>query len=549
MTHPGGHTHNPCVMKTTNVPVVLASLALTLALAACEKQPVGPGGPVKAPGADKTAAERVRVDLYVMSMCPYGVQAENAFAPLVEKLGPALDLRIEYIASEENGKIVSLHDEPEVKGNIAQLCAAKIAPDRGFRMILCQNRTPRDIPDNWEGCAKELGIDLAAMKRCYTTAEGQDLLRVSLKRAEAAKAEGSPTIKIAGRSYEGRRKGADLLRAICAEFQGARPAACAEAKPSPQVNVTLLSDSRCKPCGNIEKIVPQLKGLFPNLRHTLVDYGTPAGKKLYQESGVKLLPAVLFDATLDGDSEGKQELAQYLRPAGSYRQLLVGAKFDPTAEICDNAKDDNGDGKVDCADPQCKEQLVCRAETKKRLDVFVMSQCPYGVRALDSMKEVLKNFAGQGVAFQVHYIATAAGDGFKSLHGQPEVDENIRGVCAMKHYGANLKYLDYIWCRNPKIADPDWKPCARNGIDPKVIEACSTGPEGKKLLRENIKLAEALGVDASPSWMANNKFPFSGIDAESIKTNLCKHNAGLKGCDKTLSGPPAEGGGGGSCGN
>jgi hypothetical protein len=539
-------------MSTSRLVAIVVAGALALGTGACEKQPVGPAGPAKpsasGPGA---GAERVRVDLYVMSMCPYGVQAENAFAPIVEKLGPALDLRVEFIASEEGGKLVSLHDEPEVKGDIAQLCAAKIAPDRSYRLILCQNKTPRAIPDNWEQCAKEVGIDVETMRRCYTTSEGQDLLRVSAKRAAAAKAEGSPTIHIAGKSYEGGRRGADFLRAICDEFKSTKPAACAELKPPAQVSITILSDVRCKPCAQIEKIVPQLKGIFPGLKHTLLDYGTPEGKKVFAAAGVKHLPAVLFDASLDGDPDGMKEVQQFLRPAGSYRQLLIGAKFDPTGEICDNGIDDNGDGKIDCADPQCKETLLCRAETKKRLDVFVMSQCPYGVRALDAMKEVLKNFAGQDVGFGVHYIAAATPTGFRSLHGQPEVDENIRGVCAIKHYGAKLKFMDYIWCRNPNITDVDWKSCAKNGIDPKVIEACSTGPEGKKLLAENIKLAEVLNVEASPSWMANNKFPFAGIDAESIKKNLCKHNPGLKGCDKTLSGPPADapGGGAGSCGN
>jgi hypothetical protein len=532
---------------------VLLVFAGTLALAACEKQPVGPAGPVKAPASGQGAgADRVRVDLYVMSMCPHGVQAENAFGPVVEKLGQALDLRVEFIASEEGGKLVSLHEEPEVKGDIAQLCAARIAPGRSYRLILCQNRTPRQIPDNWEQCAKEVGIDVEAMRRCYNGSEGEGLLRVSAKRAAAAKAEGSPTIHIAGKNYEGRRRAGDLLRAICAEYQAGKPAACAELKAPAAVNITILSDSRCKPCAQIEKIVPQLKEVFPGLKHTMLDYGTPEGKKLYAATGVKHLPAVLFDASLDGDPDGAKEVQQYLRPAGTHRQLLIGAKFDPTAEICDNGRDDNGDGKVDCADPQCKETLHCRAETKKRLDVFVMSQCPYGVRALDAMKEVLRNFAGQDVGLGVHYIAAATPTGFRSLHGQPEVEEDIRGVCAMKHYGAKLKFMEYIWCRNPNIADADWKPCAKNGIDPKVIEACSTGPEGKKLLQENIKLAEALVVEASPSWLANNKFAFSGIDAESIKKNLCQHNPGLKGCDKTLSGPPAEGpgaGGGGSCGN
>ncbi len=45
----------------------------------------------------------------------------------------------------------------------------------------------------------------------------------------------------------------------------------------------------------------------------------------------------------------------------------------------------------------------------------------------------------------------------------------------------------------------------------------------------------------------------TGIDAETVKKNLCEHNPGLKGCDKTLSGPPTAPDGKpadqGSCGN
>jgi protein-disulfide isomerase len=538
-------------MRTLRSFVLVAFAALSLL--ACEKRPVAPVAPASAPAAGPVAAGgKVRVDLYVMSLCPYGVQAENAIGPVLEKLGSAVDFRLNYIAGEQNGKLVSLHREPEVKGDIVQLCAARANPDRFFRMVLCQNKEWRRIPDNWEQCAQEAGIDVEAVRACYQGPEGEALLRASMKLAEQARAEGSPTIHIAGKPYEGGRRTNDFIRAICAEAGGTKPPACTQLKPPATVTVTILNDSRCKPCQQITRIIPQLQGIFPGLKHTMVDYGTPEGKKLFAATGAKYLPAVLFDASLDGDAEGKEQVSRFLRPAGAYRLLAIGAKFDPKAEICDNNVDDNGDGKVDCGDPTCKETLLCRPEAKKHLDVFVMSQCPFGVRALDAAKEVLNHFAGQGVTLSVHYIASATPDGFRSLHGQAEVDENIRGVCAIKHYPAKHKFMDYIWCRNPNIHDGNWKTCAKNGIDAKVMEACATGPEGKKLLADNIKLAETLGVEASPSWLANGKFPFSGIDAETIKTNLCKHNAGLKGCDKTLSGPPAGGpgaGGGGSCGN
>ena len=68
-----------------------------------------------------------------------------------------------------------------------------------------------------------------------------------------------------------------------------------------------------------------------------------------------------------------------------------------------------------------------------------------------------------------------------------------------------------------------------------MIKACSEGEEGKKYLEENLKVANSLAIGSSPTWLANSKYKFAGIDAQTIKTNLCAHNPTLKGCDKTLS--------------
>ena len=41
--------------------------------------------------------------------------------------------------------------------------------------------------------------------------------------------------------------------------------------------------------------------------------------------------------------------------------------------------------------------------------------------------------------------------------------------------------------------------------------------------------------------VANGKYKFSGIDAETVKRNLCQYNKGLANCDKALSAAPAGG--------
>ena len=496
-------------------------------------------------GVTGTTGPKVPVEMYIMSKCPFGVRAVDGFAPVLKELGDRIDFKLEYIATPlGDGKFKSLHGEPEVQGNIQQLCAMKHYGSMAewLPFVECVNKTWREIPKNWEGCAKQANLDVAKLKGCIDGQEGKDLLDASAKRATARRAQGSPTIYLAGNSYNGGRSKNDFMRAICQNMSGQKPAVCAKIPEPIEVKAIVLNDARCTKC-NTKGLEGNLRGrFFPKLTVRTVDYGTPEGKKLYADLKLKHLPAWLFEAGVE-KSDKWSSISRWMEPMGPYKKLRVPASFDPTAEICDNKKDDTGNGKIDCDDETCKGQLVCREETKKSLAVFVMSQCPFGVRALDSMKEVIKNF-GDDLKFDVHYIANKAANGkcprgearfgFCALHGPPEVDENIRHLCAKKHYAKNNKYLEYIWCRNKNYRSSDWKGCATNGIKADVIEKCFNS-EGPKLHEEDIKIAEQLQVSGSPTWLANNRHKFSGIAADAIKQNVCQRNPGMKNCDKNLT--------------
>ncbi len=476
---------------------------------------------------------QVAVELYIMSKCPYGARTAGPMIDAIKKLGSAVDFKLDYIVTPQGDDFRSLHGPTEVRGNIDQLCAKKVGGDKYMAFVQCVSKNYRDIPNNTEQCAKEAGIDFGALKTCAEGPEGKSLLRESAARAQAAGARGSPTIKIGGKSYRGGRGTRDFMRAICAAAKDPKPKACAEIPPPVKVNMIVLTDKRCKDC-RTARYEAQLKSYFPGLEVKTVDYDTPEGKELYQKTGVKFLPALLFDESVT-KAEAYAQFARRFNKVGDYYQIRVRAKFDPTAEICDNKKDDTGNGLVDCDDPTCKQTLTCREEKKGELAVFVMSQCPYGVRALNAMKEVF-GALGDNVKFSIHYIADKTPTGFRSLHGQGEVDEDIRELCAIKHYAKDRKYMEYIWCRNKDIRSKDWEKCTgSNGISADVIRKCAEGEEGKKLLEEDIKIAQALQIGASPTWLANNKYKFSGIQPERIKSSFCKHNPGTKGCDKKLS--------------
>jgi len=487
--------------------------------------------------------DSVKVDFYVMSQCPFGTQVVDVIAPVKEKLGDELDLNIEYILYPQTqyagreaqycvDELCSMHGIPEVQGNIVQLCAIKHEPEDHMKMLTCQNKDAKNIPDNWEQCARLNGLDIEKIKSCYEGDEGKELLRASSAKANEVKATGSPTIYLAGEKYSGGRTENDFMRAICNAYEGEKPEECADIPEPTKVTAMFINDKRCDTC-DISKLVGQLKGLFPGLDATEYDYSETEGKKIFEDAGLTLLPAVLFDESVK-DDPNYANVQSYIVEAGDHLSLRIGASFDPEAEICNNNIDDTGNGKVDCDDDTCVNTMECREEIENHLQVFVMSDCPYGREGIKALKGAVDNF-GDAIDYEVHYIANEAGDGFNSLHGQYEVDENIIQLCVLEHSPA--VWLDYIYCRSDKgVRGIEWTGCAEEvGVAAEKVQACFDGDEGKDLLREDIKIAGGLGIGASPTWLANNKYKFSGIDAETVKQNFCKYNEGAEGCENTLS--------------
>ncbi|MDE0688557.1 MAG: multiheme c-type cytochrome [Candidatus Poribacteria bacterium] len=148
---------------------------------------------------------------------------------------------------------------------------------------------------------------------------------------------------------------------------------------------------------------------------------------------------------------------------------------------------------------------------KPTLELFVMSYCPFGVQAEEKVFPIVKEF-GDTIDFKLRFIAQEKATvslqevtPFTSLHGYPEVAENIRQLLIAQEYPD--KYLDYILCRGKKL-DKSWEDCAEKyGIDVERIQALFDAPEAEQLFRENIKRAAELGIRASPTiFVDGHKF-------------------------------------------
>jgi hypothetical protein len=188
--------------------------------------------PTQAP---KKSARPV-VDLFVMSFCPYGVQAETAIGPVVDLLGSKADIRIRYITTVSGttvSSVKSLHGPSEAQEDLRQLCIRKESPDLYGKYLdlfntrcypVWQNAT--QLQSCRENVTATLGISLADSETCASGSEGLGLLKADELDAKKYSATASPTLFINGVKYAGSRTPEAFKTAICTSFETA-PAECA----------------------------------------------------------------------------------------------------------------------------------------------------------------------------------------------------------------------------------------------------------------------------------------------------------------------------------
>ena len=145
------------------------------------------------------------LELFVMSYCPYGVQAEEKVIPIVKKFGDAIDFKLQFVAQEKEepspqdiSPFTSLHGYPEVAENIRQLLIAQEYPDKYLDYIFCRGKK---LNKSWEDCAKKLGIDVAKIQALFDTPEAEQLFRENIKRATELGIRASPTILVDGHKF------------------------------------------------------------------------------------------------------------------------------------------------------------------------------------------------------------------------------------------------------------------------------------------------------------------------------------------------------------
>jgi len=200
---------------------------------------------------------------------------------------------------------------------------------------------------------------------------------------------------------------------------------------------------------------------------------------------------------------------------------------------------------VDEAKASMAEQVQEPAELQKtetpEVLLFVMSFCPYGNVAEDAMAPVV-DVLGETVYFEPIYIVSRMSDGsWASLHGQVELNQDIREKIIYELYGADV-WMDYVYEVNAQCdyvnADECWKaPAEALGINTTAVEEYfnnQTKVDG--LLAKEAALTAAYGVSGSPTLIINGKTQSVARTPESYKGAICSaYLSAPEGCGDTLS--------------
>ena len=157
--------------------------------------------------------------------------------------------------------------------------------------------------------------------------------------------------------------------------------------------------------------------------------------------------------------------------------------------------------------PRQTRQGVFNGKTGKPgvMELFVMSQCPYGAMAENLVIQAQKDGKmPQGKEIKVRYIVNYdEKNGFGSLHGPAEWEEDVRQLLIAKYYPE--KFWKYLEIRNKDYRSSRWdKAMEGAGINSKKIMK-KFDKEGIELLKEEAKYAAEYGVNASPTFLWEGK--------------------------------------------
>ncbi len=201
-------------------------LTETAAALSASNTPTPTPAPSSLPKSDKP-----KVELFVMSHCPYGTQAEKGLLPVIGLLKNKADFDIKFM-------YYAMHGKKEVDEQLNQVCIKNEQKDKFYEYLKCFLKD-----GNGAKCLTEAKVDIAKLTACVKKLDKEYGVSVKLNdqstwlsgqfplfdvyKADNTKYNvgGSPTLIINGREASSGRSPAAYLAAVCGAFNTA-PTEC-----------------------------------------------------------------------------------------------------------------------------------------------------------------------------------------------------------------------------------------------------------------------------------------------------------------------------------
>src|SRR3989339_1008594 len=186
-------------------------------------------------------SDKPKVELFVMSNCPYGLQMEKALIPAYDLLKNKADIEVKFVS-------YAMHGKPEVDENTRQYCAQQQDKDKYFSYLNCYATT-----EDSASCIKQSGLNESKINSCIEKTDKQfaitnkyndraswlsgqyPIYPIHAELNDKYGVQGSPTLVINGVQVDASRTPNALKAIICSAFNNP-PAECGQtlASASPQ---------------------------------------------------------------------------------------------------------------------------------------------------------------------------------------------------------------------------------------------------------------------------------------------------------------------------
>ncbi|MFZ5559520.1 MAG: DsbA family protein [Patescibacteria group bacterium] len=191
-------------------------------------------------GSDIPKKDSVLAQLFVMSFCPYGNQAEEIMKDVVGVLKDKAGIELHYViysnyqgggsnyCLDKENKYCSMHGIQELRQDIREFCVQKYQKDKFWDFLKEINAkcNSTNADTCWESVAKGMGIDVSKVKDCQKN-EALTILEQELQLNEKYGIQGSPQLVINDKEYKGSRSAEAYKTAICSGFNSP-PSECSQ---------------------------------------------------------------------------------------------------------------------------------------------------------------------------------------------------------------------------------------------------------------------------------------------------------------------------------